>query len=52
MDRADISRGLEAFYGLMGWDAATGAPTRAAYASLGLAGAADELEAKRLMPRS
>ena len=52
MDRADIALGLDIFYGLMGWDTATGAPTRDTYAKLGLAATAAELDAKKLVPKS
>ncbi|MDR0466986.1 MAG: aldehyde ferredoxin oxidoreductase [Deltaproteobacteria bacterium] len=52
MDKADIQSGFDIFYRLMGWDTATGAPTRETYAKLGLEKAAAELDAKKLLPKS
>lgn len=50
MDRDDISLAKDMFYGVMGWDAATGAPTEAAYARLGLTDVGRELKARGLTP--
>ncbi|GFK93128.1 putative oxidoreductase YdhV [Fundidesulfovibrio magnetotacticus] len=50
MDRADIATALDMFYGVMGWDKASGAPTRETYARLGLDGAASALERLNLLP--
>jgi len=52
MDRADISKALDLFYGIMGWDGSTGAPTMEAYARLGLADVGKGLQALRLTPGS
>ena len=50
MDRADIALALDMFYGVMGWDLATGAPTRKAYARLGLDDVGRFLADKGLVP--
>lgn len=50
MDEADMARGMELFYAQLGWDTATGAPTREAYARLGLNGVGAALAAKGLVP--
>ncbi len=52
MDQADISRALEVFYDVMGWDRATGAPTMETYARLGLEGVGSQLQAAKLTPGS
>ena len=50
MDEADISRGLDLFYEVMGWDKATGAPTAETYARLGLKDVGAALQAQKLVP--
>jgi len=50
MDRDDISRAMDMFYEVMGWDKSTGAPTREAYARLGLVDVGAALQAKNLLP--
>jgi len=50
MDRADMALAMDQFYALMGWDKDTGAPTREAYARLGLDDVGRELAAKGLVP--
>jgi len=50
MDRADISRAMDLFYEVMGWDKATGAPTAEAYARLGLDDVGRDLKARKLVP--
>jgi len=50
MDRDDMSVAMDQFYEAMGWDKATGAPTREAYARLGLADVGAALQAKKLVP--
>jgi aldehyde:ferredoxin oxidoreductase len=52
MDRADMAKGMDFFYQLMDWDAATGAPTMEAYAKLGLADVGKALQARGLTPGS
>jgi aldehyde:ferredoxin oxidoreductase len=51
MDREDIARSLDLFYGLLGWDRATGAPLARTYARLGLADVGQKLAAMGLVPR-
>lgn len=43
MDRADIERAKDLFYDALGWDRATGAPTRQSLERLGLRDVADKL---------
>jgi aldehyde:ferredoxin oxidoreductase len=50
MDRTDIERAKDLFYDVLGWDRATGAPTRASLERLGLSGVADGLERAGLLP--
>jgi len=50
MDRADVRVALDMFYQEMGWDKATGAPTRATYRKFGLDAVADELAKRKLAP--
>ena len=50
MEREDAALALTQFYELMGWDTATGAPTRAAYARLGLGDVGRALAARGLVP--
>jgi len=50
MDRADIQIGLDLFYAEMGWDNATGVPTRATLEKFNLGFAADKLEGLGLLP--
>jgi aldehyde:ferredoxin oxidoreductase len=50
MDRADISRGMDQFYEVMGWDKATGAPTAETYARLGLGDVGRDLKERKLLP--
>ena len=51
MDRADISRAMDLFYEVMGWDKATGAPTAEAYARLGLTDVGKTLAESNLVPK-
>ncbi|MEN6441191.1 MAG: aldehyde ferredoxin oxidoreductase [Syntrophobacter sp.] len=50
MDREDMVRAMEMFYGVMGWDTGSGAPTAQAYARLGLRDVSRELESRNLVP--
>jgi len=50
MDRGDIERAKDLFYGLLGWDQVTGAPTRASLERLGLKDVADALQKMGLLP--
>lgn len=50
MDEADIATAMDFFYREMGWDPATGSPTRAAYGRVGLAHVARALDEKGLLP--
>ncbi|MGE5508990.1 MAG: aldehyde ferredoxin oxidoreductase [Chitinophagales bacterium] len=50
MDRADIELAKDLFYKELGWDVATGAPTRATYERLGMKEVADKLAALHLLP--
>jgi aldehyde:ferredoxin oxidoreductase len=50
MDRNDMDTAMDLFYGEMGWDKATGAPTRAAYERVGLIEVARALGEKGLLP--
>ncbi|MGE4551566.1 MAG: aldehyde ferredoxin oxidoreductase [Desulfovibrionaceae bacterium] len=50
MERGDATLALTQFYELMGWDPAGGAPTRAAYARLGLDAVGRELARRGLAP--
>jgi len=50
LDRDDFEKTLTMFYEEMGWDARTGAPTRATLDRIGLKSVADELEALNLLP--
>lgn len=50
MDRDDVRVAMDLFYDLLGWDRATGAPTRGMYGKLGLQGIAAELARKNLLP--
>jgi aldehyde:ferredoxin oxidoreductase len=50
MDRNDVKVALEMFYGELGWDRITGAPTPQTYRKLGLAKVAEELGRKNLLP--
>ena len=49
MDRADIEKAKDMFYMELGWDGATGAPTRYTYERLGLKDVADGLEKMGLL---
>lgn len=49
MDRADIELTKNMFYAQLGWDGATGTPTRYTYERLGLKDVADALQAKGLL---
>ncbi|WP_028115596.1 aldehyde ferredoxin oxidoreductase [Ferrimonas senticii] len=51
MDRADMQLALDMFYAEMGWDKATGAPTRATLEKFKLGFVADELAKHKLLPR-
>ena len=50
MDRKDIETAIDMFYGEMGWDRATGAPTSKTYQRLGLRDVAAELGRGHLLP--
>ncbi len=50
MDRADIERAKDLFYDVLGWDRATGAPTRSSLERLGLRDVAGRLEAMGQLP--
>ncbi|MDD5170081.1 MAG: aldehyde ferredoxin oxidoreductase, partial [Syntrophales bacterium] len=50
MDRGDAELALDMFYDEMGWDRATGAPTSATYARLGLGKIGRELGKHGLLP--
>jgi aldehyde:ferredoxin oxidoreductase len=50
LDREDWEVAKDMFYGKMGWDTTTGAPTRAHLEKVGLKYVADELAAKALLP--
>ena len=49
MDREDWEKSLDMFYDAMGWDKATGIPTRATLEKFGLADMADKLESMKLI---
>jgi aldehyde:ferredoxin oxidoreductase len=49
MDRNDMDTAMDLFYGEMGWDKTTGAPTRAAYERVGLGEVARALGEKGLL---
>lgn len=50
MDREDMQRAYDYLYEEMGWDIATGAPTRETLERFGLGDVADRLEAENLLP--
>ena len=50
LDRDDVRVALDLFYDQMGWDRATGAPTRGTYRKFGLEGVADWLAKRGLVP--
>ncbi len=50
MDRADMEKAKGMLYEQMGWDKATGAPTRATLERLGMSEVAEELSKKGLLP--
>jgi aldehyde:ferredoxin oxidoreductase len=50
MDREDMALAMDMFYECLDWDKATGAPTREAYAKLGLADVGEALAARGLAP--
>ncbi len=50
MDRNDIQVARDMFYQELGWDKATGAPTRRTYRKFGLGDVADELAKRKLAP--
>jgi len=52
LDRADWEVAKDQFYDQMGWDKATGAPTRTRLEQLGMKDVADKLQAKQLLPSS
>ena len=49
LDKRDVQLAMEMFYGLMGWDKATGSPTDDAYRKVGLGEVSDELRKKGLV---
>ena len=50
MDRKDIKLAIDLFYGELGWDRETGAPTEQTYRKLGLSQVAGELGKQKLLP--
>ena len=50
MDRKDIEIAIDLFYGELGWDRVTGAPTELTYRKLGLSQVAGELGKRKLLP--
>lgn len=50
MDEADIALAMDLFYQTMGWDKATGAPTKQTYAGLGLEDVGQGLQDRNLLP--
>lgn len=50
LDRDDVRVALDMFYDELGWDRATGAPTRETYRKFGLDGVAAALAKRNLMP--
>ena len=50
MDRDDVKTALDMFYGEMGWDRSSGAPTSQTYRKLGLDEVAEELGKRKLLP--
>jgi aldehyde:ferredoxin oxidoreductase len=50
MDRKDIKIAIDLFYGELGWDRVTGAPTEQTYRKLGLSQVAGELGKRKLLP--
>jgi aldehyde:ferredoxin oxidoreductase len=50
MDKKDMEVAFDMFYGEMGWDKATGAPTAKAYQKAGLSAVADDLRRRNLLP--
>ena len=51
MDRADMELAKDYFYEEMGWDIATGIPTRETLEKFDLKEMADDLEARGILPR-
>ena len=51
LDRDDMQLGLTMLYEAYGWDAKTGAPTRATLEKLGMKDVADELAKLKLLPK-
>lgn len=49
LDKGDVQLAMEMFYGLMGWNKATGSPTDDAYRKVGLGEVSDELRKKGLV---
>ena len=49
MDRDDMNKAFDMFYAEMGWDVATGIPTRATLEKFGLDDMADKLEEMKLI---
>jgi len=50
LDRNDVEVAMDMFYDVMGWDRATGTPTRQAYGKFGLDKVAEELGKRKLLP--
>jgi aldehyde:ferredoxin oxidoreductase len=50
MDRADMETAKDLFYSQVGWDKATGIPTRATLEKLNLRYVADDLAQRNLLP--
>jgi aldehyde:ferredoxin oxidoreductase len=50
MDRNDIQVAMDMFYDEMGWDRASGAPTRQSYRKVGLDHISEELGKRKLLP--
>jgi aldehyde:ferredoxin oxidoreductase len=51
MDREDVQTALDMFYDELGWDKATGAPTRSTYRRFGLDSVGAALAGQDLAPR-
>lgn len=50
LDRNDVQTALDMFYDELGWDRATGAPTRGTYRKFGLGSIAEALAKRNLVP--
>lgn len=50
LDRDDVKIAMDMFYGEMGWERTSGAPTSQTYRKFGLDKVAEKLEKRRLLP--